>query len=111
MTDLVQNGRQTFLDMNGDPLSGGFVYFYAVDTNDLIPTWDDVGQTTLNPNPVVLDQAGRATIWGVGKYRQVVTDQFGNVQWDRVTEAGVDFSNITVPVVINSTLTVNGVST
>jgi len=111
LSDLVLNGRQTFLDMNGDPLSGGFVHFYAPGTNTPTATWSDPQQFNQNTNPVVLDQAGRATIWGVGKYRQVVTDQFGTVQWDRITEAGIDLSNVTQPVTINSTLTVNGAST
>ena len=108
---VVPNGEQTFLDMNGDPLSGGFVHFYAVDTNELADTWQNFDQFVKNTNPITLDQAGRAIIWGVGKYRQVVTDQFGTVQWDRNTEAGIDFSNVTGPVVINGTMTVNGAST
>jgi hypothetical protein len=111
VSDLVLNAEQTFLDQNGDPLSGGRVYFYAVDTDTLVPTWKDSQQSVANTNPVVLDQAGRATIWGVGRYRQVVTDQFGTVQWDKVTEAGVDFSDVVGPVNVNGAFTVNGLST
>jgi len=44
----------------------------------------------------------------MGQYRQLVTDQFGNVQWDRITTSGVDFSNIQGPVTINGAFTVNG---
>lgn len=89
MAEQVQNGEQTFLDQNGAPLAGGFVYFYAPNTSTPAPTWQDQGRTVLNTNPVVLDQAGRAVIWGLNQYRQVVTDQFGNVQWDRITSAGL----------------------
>lgn len=93
MAEQMDNGEQTFLDQNGDPLSGGLVFFYAPGTSAYSPTWQDPGGTVLNTQPVVLDQAGRAVIWGIGRYRQVVEDQFGNVQWDRTTSAG-----ITVPV-------------
>jgi hypothetical protein len=108
MVEYVNNGEQTFLDMNGDPLSGGFVYMYAPGTSNFSNTWVDPNASAFNTNPVVLDQAGRARIWGIGNYRQVVTDQFGNVQWDRITVAGIDFSNIPGPVGINGNLTVNG---
>jgi len=59
----------------------------------------------LNTQPIVLDQAGRALIWGVGQYRQVVEDQFGNVQWDRVTSAGV---TVPVPGEVTGDLNVTG---
>src|ERR1035437_2412712 len=45
-------------------------------------TWQDSAQTILNTNPVVLDSRGQATIYGVGSYRQIVTDSLGNVQYD-----------------------------
>lgn len=116
MVDQVQNGEQQFLDMNGDPLSGGFVYMYIVGTSTFNNTWSDSGGTVLNTNPIVLDQAGRALIWGTGLYRQVVTDQFGNVQWDRVTQAGISpTDSLTVAslsvsgnATVGGTLTVNG---
>src|SRR5215813_7346606 len=89
----MDNGEQTFLDQNGNPLAAGLVYLYTPNTSNYKPSWQDPGGTIINSQPVVLDQAGRCLLWGIGNYRQVVMDQFGNVQWDRVTSAGV-----TVPV-------------
>ena len=83
---LLPNAEQQFVDGNGKPLAGGSVYFYIPNTSTPKATWQDSGQTILNTNPVVLDGAGRAIIWGVGVYRQVVYDQFNNLVWDRITE-------------------------
>jgi len=110
MADQISNGEQTFLDQNGKPLSSGFVYMYVPNTSNFSTTWQDPGATIINTNPVVLDQAGRASIWGIGQYRQVVTDQFGNVQWDRVVQAGITGSDIIGNVSINGSLTVSGAS-
>jgi len=107
MADLVQQGRQQFLDMNGDPLASGFVYFYAPGTSTPKTTWVEPTGSVMNTNPVVLDQAGRAVIWGEGEYRQVVTDQFGNIQWDTVTIAGFN-GVINGPLTVNGAVTVNG---
>jgi hypothetical protein len=79
---LVPNAKQYFPDINGNPLVGGFVYMYQSLT--LIPkdTWKNSGQTVLNTNPVILDSRGQAVIYGVGDYRQIVTDADGNTIWD-----------------------------
>lgn len=83
---LLPNAEQQFVDSNGKPLAGGSVYFYIPNTSTFKATWQDSAQTTLNTNPVILDGGGRAVIWGVGVYRQVVYDQFGNLIWDKITE-------------------------
>ncbi len=82
---LLPNARQQFIDINGKPLTGGYVYFYVVGT--LIPkdTWQDSAQTLLNTNPVVLDSRGQAVIYGSGNYRQVLQDSRGNTIWDGPT--------------------------
>ncbi len=82
---LLANAQQQFCDSNGAPLAGGFVYFYDPGTTNFKFTYQDRGLTTPNSNPVILDSAGRATIWGSGVYRQVLTDQFGNLVWDGIT--------------------------
>jgi len=89
MAEQMDNGEQTFLDQNGNPLAAGQVFLYTPGTSNYKPSWQDAAGTIVNTQPVVLDQAGRAIIWGIGHYRQVVQDQFGNVQWDRETSAGV----------------------
>lgn len=82
---LLPNGQQQFADANGAPLAGGLVYFYVPSTTTPKATWQDIGETTLNTNPVVLNAAGRATIWGTGEYREIVYDGFGNLIWDQIT--------------------------
>lgn len=85
MATLLPNGKQTFTDANGNPLASGFVYFYVPGTTTAKNTWQDAGQTILNTNPVELDNAGRAIIYGSGAYRQVVKDVDGNTVWDQTT--------------------------
>jgi hypothetical protein len=82
---LLQNGKQTFLDANGDPLASGQVFFYEPATTTPKTTWQDAEKTTPNTNPVDLDAAGRAVIYGFGIYRQIVKDSDGNTIWDQET--------------------------
>ncbi len=83
---LLPNGEQQFIDGNGVPYAGGQVYFYIPNTSTLKNTWQNVGQTILNTNPVILDGAGRAIIYGSGQYRQVLQDSSGNTVWDQLTQ-------------------------
>jgi microcystin-dependent protein len=66
-------------DANGAPLAGGLIYSYSAGTTTPIATWSDVGLTTPNSNPIVLDSAGRATIFlSVGvSYKFVVQTALG----------------------------------
>ena len=82
---LIQNAEQVFLDNNGIPLVGGSVYFYIPATLTPKDTWKDSAQTILNTNPVILDSAGRAIIFGTGVYRQIVKDALGNTIWDQLS--------------------------
>lgn len=54
--------RMQFFDANGVPLAGGFVYSYAAGTNILLGTYQDAFGTA-NPNPIILDAGGFATIF------------------------------------------------
>lgn len=87
--ELLPNGEQTFADANGDPLAAGSVYFYVPNTSTLKDTWFSPTESApnLNTNPVVLDAAGRAVIYGSGSYRQVVKDSLGVTIWDELTNA------------------------
>lgn len=85
MTLPLPNGKCQFLDTNGRPLASGRVYHYIPGTSTPKDTWQDSGGITLNQNPIPLDAAGEAVIWGNGSYRQVVLDSAGNQQWDQVT--------------------------
>lgn len=100
---LLPNAKQTFLDANGNPLAGGFVYFYVPGTTTLKATWSNPTETMLNTNPVVLDAAGRATIYGTGQYREVVKDSLGNTVWDQLTQApGFIPTNISYNFIVNT---------
>ncbi len=85
MTALLPNAMQQFCDANGQPLAAGLVYFYEVGTTTPKATYLDQALSVANSNPVLLNSAGRATIWGSGNYRQVVYDVFLNLIWDGVT--------------------------
>lgn len=78
-------GKLTFIDLVGAPLEGGTVGFY--EPGGLTPrdTWQDYGQTTLNDNPLTLDERGQCVVWGAGRYRQIVKDSLGNLIWDQET--------------------------
>jgi microcystin-dependent protein len=92
---LLPNGMQTFLDGNGAPVAGGCVYFYVPGTTTPKDTYSDPTAATANTNPVQLDAAGRAIIYGVGTYRQIVTQPGtnpgfpcapgGTQEWDQLT--------------------------
>ena len=85
MASLLPNGRQTFIDENGDPLVGGKVYFYVPNTTTPKDTWQDIDKTILNTNPIVLDSLGSAVIFGEGAYRQVLEDINAVQIWDELT--------------------------
>lgn len=93
MASILPNGKTQFIDVNGRPLVRGKVYFYEPNTETFKDTFTDSSATTPNTNPVVLDGAGRATIWGIGAYRQVVYDWKGNLIWDEIVsdvQAAID---------------------
>lgn len=84
---LLPNAKQTFLGTTGAPLAGGSVTFYVPGSTNKKTTWLDSGEASNNTNPIVLDAAGRAVIYGQGVYRQVVKDASGNTIWDAPTTA------------------------
>ncbi|MGO4316719.1 hypothetical protein [Agrobacterium sp. MCAB5] len=85
MATILPTGETTFFDQNGVPLAGGEVSFYIPGTTTPKDTWQNSGQSILNPNPVTLDSSGRAIIYGSGAYRQIVKDSTGNLIWDQET--------------------------
>lgn len=82
---LLPNGEQQFADGNGVPYAAGTVGMYIPNTLTPKTTWKDSGETLPNTNPIVLDAAGRAIIYGSGQYRQILKDQFGTTVWDQLT--------------------------
>jgi len=57
-----------FLDGNGNPLSGGKLFSYLGGTSTPSPTYTDSTGTVPNSNPVILDSAGRASVWILGTH-------------------------------------------
>ena len=69
--------RAKFTNKLGLPLSGGKVFTYEPGTDIPKKTWRDVDKSVENTNPIQLDAAGEADIYGVEFYRVVVKDFFG----------------------------------
>lgn len=92
---ILPPGETTFLDENGHPLAAGCAYFYVPGTTSPKATYQNAAQTVANTNPVQLDAAGRAIIYGTGTYRQVVKktgpnpalpcSPAGDQVWDQIT--------------------------
>lgn len=82
---LLPSPELQFSDQNGKPYVGGKVYMYIPNTNTFKTTWKDAAQTIPNTNPITLDGAGRAIVYGTGTYRQILRDAFGNTIWDQIT--------------------------
>ena len=89
MATILPLAETQFNDALGVPLAGGSVYFYTPSTTTPKDTYQDAAQTIANSNPVILDSAGRAIIFGSGAYRQVVYDANGNLIWDQTTSEAV----------------------
>lgn len=52
-----------FLDSSGDPYAAAQLFTYEAGTTTKLNTYTDQALTTPNANPIVLDSAGRATIY------------------------------------------------
>ena len=71
----LADGTKTFYDDNGDPLALGKLYFYDAGTNTLMNTYAEVGETTVNANPLILDSAGvMPAVYYTGSARIILTD-------------------------------------
>jgi hypothetical protein len=53
-----------FLDGNGNPYAASKLFTYAAGTTTKQDTFSDVGLTVANPNPIILDSAGRPSNGG-----------------------------------------------
>ena len=66
-------------DNDGNPLSGGRLFTFSAGTNTPKRTFTTEDSSVEHANPVVLDSAGRATIFIDGSYRYRLEDADGNV--------------------------------
>jgi hypothetical protein len=82
---LLPPAELQFCDAIGRPYAGGTLEFYQPDTSTPKDTWSSPlgGDDHLNTNPLILDAAGRALIYGDGAYRTVLRDAAGNLVWDQ----------------------------
>jgi len=82
---LLPPAELQFCDAMGAPYAAGTLEFYQPDTSTPKDTWNSPlgGDDHLNSNPLVLDAAGRALIYGDGAYRTVLRDALGNLVWDQ----------------------------
>lgn len=95
---LLQNGKQQFIDQNGAPLVGGQVFHYMPGTTTPATTYKDQAGQSANANPIQLDSRGQAVIWGTGTLRQVVKDAGGNLVWDQVVAAPDILGQVSSPI-------------
>jgi len=57
-------------------LENGKVYTYAAGTTTLTNLYTDVTLTTSADNPIILDNDGRAVVYGNGRYKFVIKDAY-----------------------------------
>jgi len=81
MLSIMPPPKFKAFDSNGKPLAGGKVYTYIPGTSTPKATFADPNGASANPNPVVLDAKGEATIWLQGFYKIVLTDSNNVQQW------------------------------
>lgn len=75
MAVLTPAPKMQFFDINGEPLVGGKVYTYEAGTTTPLATYTDNTGTYANPNPVILNARGEASIWlGADVYKFKLTD-------------------------------------
>jgi len=99
MSFRILNQAPQYLLADGNVNAGGSLTFYATDLTTPKNTWSNAAKTVLNPNPVVLDAAGRSNtdIWGDGEYGVVCKDALGVVQWTRNNVRDASGSSTTIP--------------
>jgi hypothetical protein len=99
-------------DNNGDPLSGGKLYTYAAGTTTPQTTYSDVALSVPNANPIILDAAGRATVFLSGtSYKFVLAGANDSVVWtqDNVSAVAPFSVNLDIPGTAGEYLPANAV--
>jgi len=71
---LTPEPKLQFFSTAGEPLAGGKIYTYAAGTTTPLATFADSTAAVNNPNPVILDSRGEASIWlGTQSYKFKLT--------------------------------------
>jgi len=78
-------------DQNGDPLVGGKLYSYLAGTTTPQATYSDAAVSVPNANPVILDSAGRATVYllTTTSYKFVLKDALDVTIWTQDNVAAI----------------------
>jgi len=80
--------KHQFSDGSGNPLAGALLFSYEAGTSTKLATYSDEGLTSANANPIVLDAAGRATIFlSPASYKFVLEPSTANGGTDPPTNA------------------------
>lgn len=82
-----------FFDANGVPLAGGKLFTYKAGTTTPAVTYTDILGNTSNPNPIILDSAGRVSgqIWLTNSefYKFVLQTSTGTLIWTKDNVPGI----------------------
>lgn len=92
---LAPFASQQYLDNNGNVCNGCLLYSYSTGTTTPATTYADAQLTTPNPNPVVLDSAGRAAVYlSSASFKLVLKTSAGVTLWTRDPVSAVPFTTI-----------------
>lgn len=104
--------KHQILDNNGDPAASHLLFTYEAGTTTKLSTYSDSDLTVANANPIVLDSAGRATIFlSANTYKFVLapaadTDPPASPIWtvDGVASLAAFNVNVDIPVLAGEAL-------
>lgn len=102
MAALLPPAEFQAIDADGHPYAAGTLATYIPATTTPKATWSEPTGVALNTNPIVLDSAGRAIIYGDGLYRTILKDADGNLVWDQPSSTLVSLAM--APVILAPTL-------
>lgn len=111
---LMPFPRQQFFNTNGVVLAGGSIYTYAAGTTTPQASYTDGTGSVAQPNPIVLDSAGSASIWLSSQmYKIVAFDANGVQQWSidnvsAVSQPELQGTNTFTSLTVSGNLTVGG---
>jgi hypothetical protein len=95
ITAFMPSPRFQFLNANGNPDAGGFLFTYAAGTSTPLATYhlDTLGNLTPNQNPLTLDALGSAEVRLTGAcYKMQLQDSTGAQIWqiDQICDTGLE---------------------
>lgn len=94
-----------FIDANGDPLSGGLLYFYVAGSSTPQNTYTTSAGSVANANPIVLGSGGYPSssgnvvqIWGTDgvSYKAILKTSAGVTVWTRDNLEVINDANVTI---------------